>query len=156
MTSAAKQRGKGAVSTWKKLFTEFPPISAAKVTRMSRRSLRFVAIGAALALTGAMSGCAATASPTIAIGEDAIVVDVRTPAEYAGGHLESAVNINFQSADFEATISELDPDDEYVVYCQSGNRSAQAVAAMEAAGLDVQDAGGISEAAEATGLAIVQ
>lgn len=123
---------------------------------MARRSLRAVALGAALALSVAMSGCAATASPSVAIGEDTVVVDVRTPAEYAEGHLDGAINIDLQSPEFDTTISALDPEDEYVVYCQSGNRSAQAVAAMEAAGLDVQDAGGISEAAEATGLAVIR
>lgn len=131
-------------------------MSGVRVTLMPRRSLRAVALGAALALSVVMSGCAATADPTIAIGENTVVVDVRTPAEYAGGHLEGAVNIDLQSAEFDATIAELDPDDEYVVYCQSGNRSAQAVTAMEAAGLEVQDAGGISDAEQATGLAIVQ
>lgn len=123
---------------------------------MARRSLRAVALGAALALSVAMSGCAATASPSVAIGEDTVVVDVRTPAEYAEGHLDGAINIDLQSPEFDTTISELDPEDEYVVYCQSGNRSAQAVAAMEAAGLDVQDAGGISEAAGATGLPVIR
>jgi rhodanese-related sulfurtransferase len=121
-----------------------------------RRNLRAVALGAALALAVVMSGCAAAAPSSIAIGEDTVVVDVRTPAEYAGGHLEGAVNIDLQSSGFEAAIAELDPDNEYVVYCQSGNRSAQATDAMEAAGLDVQDAGGISEAEQATGLAVVQ
>jgi len=123
---------------------------------MPRHSLRVVALGAALALSVVMSGCAATAGPAIAIGDDTVVVDVRTPGEYAGGHLDGAVNIDLQSPEFDATISELDPGDEYIVYCQSGNRSAQAVAAMEAAGLNVQDAGGISEAEQATGLAVVR
>ncbi|MFI8595114.1 rhodanese-like domain-containing protein [Microbacterium sp. NPDC078428] len=123
---------------------------------MPRRSLRAVALGAALALSVVMSGCAATAPGSIVIGDDTVVVDVRTPAEYAGGHLDGAINIDFQSPQFDAAIAELDPDDEYVVYCQTGNRSAQAVAAMEDAGLDVQDAGGISEAERATGLAIVR
>lgn len=133
-----------------------PLISDARVTRMPRRSLRALALGAALVLSLAMSGCAAAGTPSIAIGDDTVVVDVRTPAEYAGGHLDGAINIDLQSAQFDAAISELDPDDEYVVYCQSGNRSAQAAAAMEAAGLDVQDAGGISEAEQATGLPVVQ
>lgn len=123
---------------------------------MPRRSPRAITIGAALTLVVVMSGCTAATHPSIAIGEDTVVVDVRTPAEYTDGHLEGAVNIDLQSADFDATISELDPDDEYVVYCQSGNRSAQAVTAMEAIGLNVQDAGGISEAEQTTGLAVVQ
>src|SRR5690606_39273519 len=110
---------------WKRLSTESPPISGARVTPMPRRSLRAVALGAALALAFVMSGCTAAAVPTLAIGEDTVVVDVRTPSEYASGHLEGAVNVDFQSAEFDATIAELDPDVEYVVYCQSGNRSAQ-------------------------------
>ena len=135
---------------------ESRPTSGARATLMSRRSLRAAAMGVALALAIVMSGCAATATPSIALDENTVVVDVRTPAEYAGGHLDGAINIDLQSAEFDATISELDPGDEYVVYCQSGNRSAQAVAAMEAAGLDVTDAGGISEAEQITGLAVVQ
>ncbi len=131
-------------------------ISGARVTLMPRRSLRAVALGAALVVSVGMSGCASPAGPSIAISDDTVIVDVRTPGEYAGGHLDGAVNIDYQSSEFDATIAELDPDDEYVVYCQSGNRSAQAVDAMQAAGLDVQDAGGISEAEQATGLAVVQ
>ena len=141
---------------WKRHSTESRLISGAGVTLMPRRSLRAVALAAALALSVVMSGCAAAAPGSIVIGEDTVVVDVRTPSEYAGGHLDGAVNIDFQSPQFDAAIAELDPDDEYVVYCQTGNRSAQAVAAMEDAGLDVQDAGGVSEAEQATGLAIVR
>ena len=123
---------------------------------MARRSLRAVALGAALALSVAMSGCAATASPSVAIGEDTVVVDVRTPAEYAGGHLDGAVNLDVSAADFATELAELDPSAEYVVYCQSGNRSSRAVAQMEQAGFtSVEDAGGISSAAAATGLAVV-
>jgi len=84
------------------------------------------------------------------------VVDVRTPAEYAGGHLDGAVNLDVSAADFATELAELDPSAEYVVYCQSGNRSSRAVAQMEQAGFtSVEDAGGISSAAAATGLAVV-
>jgi rhodanese-related sulfurtransferase len=141
---------------WIRHCSGFPLISDARATGMRRRSLRAVVLGASLALTIAMSGCAAAATPSIAIGDNTVLVDVRTPGEYAGGHLDGAINIDLQSAEFNAAISTLDPDDEYVVYCQSGNRSAQAAAAMEAAGLEVQDAGGISEAQQATGLPVVQ
>lgn len=119
-----------------------------------RRGLRAPAIGVALVLAATVSGCSAAASPSIAVDEDTVIVDVRTPAEYAGGHLDGAVNIDLQSPAFEATVAELDPEDEYVVYCASGNRSAQAVAVMDAAGLDVTDAGGIAAAERATGLDI--
>ena len=71
------------------------------------------------------------------------VVDVRTPAEFAQGHLEGAVNIDVSAADFASRISALDPAGSYAVYCRSGNRSATAVATMTAAGFtDVYHLGG--------------
>lgn len=111
-------------------------------------------VGAALALSTTLSACA-SATPSISLDDDTVVVDVRTLAEYDDGHLDGAINIDFQSPAFETTVSELDPADEYVVYCASGNRSAQAVAVMEDAGLEVTDAGGISAAQQATGLPII-
>lgn len=63
-------------------------------------------------------------------GSGTVVVDVRTPAEFAQGHLPGAVNLDLQSADFQQQLGELDPDERYAVYCQSGNRSAQALATM--------------------------
>ena len=62
---------------------------------------------------------------------DFAIVDVRTPTEYAEGHLENAVNINFNADDFEDRISELDRDKTYVIYCRSGVRSAGARDVME-------------------------
>lgn len=123
--------------------------------RVMRRCLRASAIGVALLLAATVSGCAATVSPSIAVDEDTVIVDVRTPAEYADGHLDGAVNIDLQSAEFESTVAALDPEDEYVVYCASGSRSAQAVAVMESAGLSVTDAGGIAAAERATGLPVI-
>lgn len=130
--------------------------SAARGTVMSRRSrLRSLGLGvAALALTLGMSGCADSPA-SIELGADTVIVDVRTPGEYATGHLDGAVNIDLQSPSFDDAVAELDPDVDYVVYCQSGNRSSQAVSAMDAADLSVQDAGGIDEAAKATGLPVV-
>ncbi|TQM57205.1 rhodanese-like domain-containing protein [Humibacillus xanthopallidus] len=62
------------------------------------------------------------------------VVDVRTPAEYAQGHLPGAVNIDVSAPDFATRIAALDRAGSYAVYCHSGNRSAAAVAAMTGAG----------------------
>lgn len=59
-----------------------------------------------------------------------VVLDVRSPAEFAGGHLPGAVNLDLRSADFRDRLGELDQDARYAVYCQSGNRSAQALATM--------------------------
>ena len=64
-----------------------------------------------------------------------VVVDVRTPQEYAEGHLDGALNLDVSSPDFAAAIAALDPDVTYALYCRSGNRSAQAMDVMSSAGL---------------------
>jgi phage shock protein E len=63
------------------------------------------------------------------------IIDVRTPEEFAGGHIRGAVNIPVSGPDFAARIAELDPAASYAVYCRSGNRSQPAVAAMTDAGI---------------------
>lgn len=63
------------------------------------------------------------------------IIDVRTPEEFADGHIAGAVNIPVQQADFGDRIAQLDPNTTYAVYCRSGNRSQPAVDAMEQAGI---------------------
>lgn len=63
-----------------------------------------------------------------------VVIDVRTPAEYAGGHLPTAQNIDIEAADFTARIGALDKKVSYALYCRSGNRSGVALEQMAAAG----------------------
>jgi phage shock protein E len=77
------------------------------------------------------------------------VVDVRTPEEYASGHAPGAVNIDVQAPEFRAQVEELDAGESYLVYCRSGNRSAQAAAVMREVGLDVEDGGGLDDMAAA-------
>lgn len=66
-----------------------------------------------------------------------MILDVRTPEEFAEGHIEGAIMIDFYRDDFAAELAKLDPDVPYVLYCRSGNRSGQTLAMME--GLDFQD-----------------
>jgi len=61
------------------------------------------------------------------------VIDVRTPEEYADGHLAAATNLDIQ-ADFTTSIADLDKDATYALYCRSGVRSAAAKQAMLDAG----------------------
>ncbi len=63
-----------------------------------------------------------------------VTLDVRTPGEFAEGHIEGAQLIDFQSGNFENEIASLDKDATYAVYCRSGNRSGQAVKVMHDAG----------------------
>jgi rhodanese-related sulfurtransferase len=63
-----------------------------------------------------------------------VILDVRTPGEFAEGFIEGAQMIDFQSGNFETEIGTLDKDVTYAVYCRSGNRSGQAVKIMQDAG----------------------
>jgi rhodanese-related sulfurtransferase len=63
-----------------------------------------------------------------------ITLDVRTPIEFAEGHIEGARLIDFHSGNFENEIAALDKNATYAVYCRSGNRSGQAVKVMQDAG----------------------
>lgn len=64
------------------------------------------------------------------------IVDVRTPQEFADGHIEGAVNIPVELPDFMDQVSQLDPSGTYAVYCRSGNRSQPAVAGMSSVGIN--------------------
>jgi rhodanese-related sulfurtransferase len=74
---------------------------------------------------------AAEAKAKIESGE-AQVVDVRTPGEYAGGHVPGAANIPHMS--IISRKGELAPDKELVFICQVGSRSALACEFAAAAG----------------------
>jgi rhodanese-related sulfurtransferase len=63
-----------------------------------------------------------------------VVIDVRTPAEFAEGHIYRAVNIDVNSVTFKDEISSLDKDFTIIVYCQSGVRSTKARQIMEELG----------------------
>lgn len=65
---------------------------------------------------------------------NAVLLDVRTPEEVSKGTIPGAVNIDFNSPDFEKKIEALDKTKTYFVYCAKGGRSSQAVDQMNAAG----------------------
>lgn len=66
-----------------------------------------------------------------AADENLVVLDVRTPEEYAGGHLPGARNLDFFGEDFTSGLDELDKGVTYLVYCRSGGRSAKTLAQMK-------------------------
>jgi rhodanese-related sulfurtransferase len=63
-----------------------------------------------------------------------VLIDVRTPAEFANGKIEGAKNIDVQSPDFLEQLKLLDKDLEYGVYCARGRRSAIAADQMKKMG----------------------
>ncbi len=89
--------------------------------------------------------------------EAGTILDARTPAEYAEGHLEGAVNIDVTDPGFEDAIASLDPNGVYSVYCRSGQRSGKAVAIMEQKGFtNVTNIGGVQDASATLGIDIVK
>ena len=62
---------------------------------------------------------------------DFVIIDVRTPEEFADGYIENAINIDFHSEAFGNELNELDKNKTYLVYCRSGRRSRNALDIME-------------------------
>ncbi len=60
-----------------------------------------------------------------------IILDVRTPQEYASGHLENAINIDYFSTLFQDSLATLDKDKTYLIYCRTGKRSSGALQIMK-------------------------
>ncbi|WP_062461342.1 rhodanese-like domain-containing protein [Demequina soli] len=115
------------------------------------RTLRAASLAAAtLLLATTLAACSADSGPVAfdgghvsadrfaeAVAQDGVtVIDVRTPEEYAAGHLPGAVNIDVSATTFDAQVGDLDPAADYAVYCQSGNRSRAAIEEMAADGVE--------------------
>ena len=85
-----------------------------------------------------------------------VIIDVRTPQEFAEGHLEGAINIDIYEPAFQGAVAALDADGTYVVYCRSGQRSGNALAFMRSIGIEnVTNLGGVTDASAETGIPIV-
>ncbi len=67
------------------------------------------------------------------IKNGAFLVDVRTPAEWAEGHVNHSVNIPLDTV--ESNIDLFKGKDQVIVFCRSGNRSGQAKAILEQHGI---------------------
>lgn len=66
------------------------------------------------------------------------ILDVRTPAEYADGHIDGAININVQSEDFQNIADKkLSKNATILVYCRSGRRSLDAAGKLTELGYKV-------------------
>ena len=63
-----------------------------------------------------------------------VILDVRTPREYAEGHVNGSVNINYFDKDFKDQVLKLDNAKPVYVYCHSGGRSSKAMNIMKSQG----------------------
>lgn len=86
-------------------------------------------------------------SEFVTSGTTHLLVDVRTPEEYASGHIPGSVNIELGV--LESRLDEIPQDVPVVLYCRSGNRSGQAAELLVDKGYtNILDLGGITTWAE--------
>lgn len=77
----------------------------------------------------------------------AVILDVRQPSEFAEGHIEGAVNLDWlDEKAFKEGVTKLDTAKTYYIYCRSGRRSNAAAEKMQSEGFKVYDLkGGIKQ-----------
>ncbi len=112
--------------------------------------MRALTASLALVVSLTLAACGSSEAAAAPPGQDphamvaagATLLDVRTPGEFAGGHLEGALNIPI--ADLEGRLDEVPSDQPVVVYCRSGARSAAAASTLRDRGYQVHDLGPMS------------
>ena len=84
-----------------------------------------------------------------------VVIDVRTPDEWSSGHLENAMNVEWQ--DILNITNSVTKDEKIYLYCRSGNRSGRATQILIDAGYsNVTNAGSLKQASDLLNLNIVK
>ena len=72
----------------------------------------------------------ATEAEKLIADKKVVVLDVRTAAEFAAGHIGGATNLDFRAKDFRAKVEALPKNQAYLVNCAAGVRSAKACEIM--------------------------
>lgn len=62
------------------------------------------------------------------------LIDVRTPEEFATGHIEGAINIDYRDPNFKQMLTKVDKTKPIAVYCKKGGRSNACSKVMEGEG----------------------
>lgn len=62
---------------------------------------------------------------------DAVILDVRMPAEFEQGHIDGAININFFDPEFKHQLLDLNKNKKYYLYCKNETRSYRSMKFME-------------------------
>jgi len=70
---------------------------------------------------------AAQASEMMAARPGLVVLDVRTPSEFAASHIDGAINIDYKNSNFATKLADLDPSQDYLIHCRSGGRSTSSL-----------------------------
>lgn len=78
-----------------------------------------------------------SAKDYVSMNSDAVIMDVRTPAEFDMSHITGAMNLNVQDEDFASMVAGLDKEKTYLVHCTKNpadGRSSRALATMQSLG----------------------
>lgn len=76
-----------------------------------------------------------------------VIIDVRTPQEFAAGHVEGAINIEHGNIAQQIAKAGVTKDDKVMLYCQSGRRSGIALDTLKGLGFSkAENVGGIEQA----------
>ena len=65
---------------------------------------------------------------------DVVLLDVSTPKEFADGHIQGALLLDYHSSDYVERLKALDREKTYLIYCRSGNRSGKSLAIFQKLG----------------------
>ena len=109
-----------------------------------------------MGLLNSLFGALSNNSPE-EIPEGCLLIDVRSPGEFASGYLEDSINLPLgcSQSDIQAACKDLDAT--IVVYCASGMRSESFKNQLESLGFkNVTNAGGISSVAMKTGKRVLR
>lgn len=68
--------------------------------------------------------------------QEVVLLDVRTAEEFEKGHILDAINLDYNSPEFELEIDKLDKNKTYYIYCKSGVRSAKACDVLREKGFE--------------------
>ena len=92
---------------------------------------------------------------TLAVGIVAakeVVIDVRTPQEFAQGHVQGALNIDHSVIGQEIGKAAVAKDDTVILYCRSGQRSGKALETLKQMGFSrVENYGSLENARKRLG-----
>ncbi len=112
----------------------------------------FVPLLLLLLVTAARASAATTAEPTTIQGR--IIIDVRSQAEWDGGHIDGAVHIPYDQIASRIAEVTTDKNARIGLYCQSGGRAGMALTTLKDKGyINVENLGGIVTARKTLGLA---
>jgi phage shock protein E len=84
---------------------------------------------------------------TMIKADPGVVIDVRTKAEWDGGHIERAINSDWTNGDFQKMAETMDKSKTYYLHCAAGGRSGKAMDFLKEKGFTkVYNLGGYEEA----------